>query len=60
MQQDDITLAPDTLERLHRVSTATLTTQLMKYHGLRSRSIAGVKPVDPRRSRFVCPACSVC
>ena len=28
MQQDTIMLAPDTLERLHRVSTATLTTQL--------------------------------
>ena len=32
MQQDDVTLAPDTLERLRRVSTATLTTQLFKNH----------------------------
>ena len=39
MQQDDVTLAPDTLERLHRVSTATITTQLLKNHGLRTREI---------------------
>ena len=59
MQQDDVTLAPDTLERLHRVSTATITTQLLKNHGLRTRAIAGVKPVDARRCRFVGPAYTV-
>ncbi len=59
MQQDDVTLAPDTLERLHRVSTATLTTQLLKNHGLRTRSVSGVKPVDARRCKFVGPAFTV-
>jgi regulator of RNase E activity RraA len=56
MQQDEVTLTPDTLERLRRVSTATLTTQLGKNHGLRSRAVAGVRPVDPRRCKFVGPA----
>lgn len=59
MDKDDIALAPDTLERLHRVSTATLTTQLLKNHGLRTRAIPGVKPVDPARCRFVGPAFTV-
>ena len=59
MQLDDVTLAPDTLERLRRVSTATLTTQLLKNHGLRTRSISGVRPVDPRRCKFVGPAYTV-
>lgn len=59
MQQDDVTLAPDTLDRLRRVSTATITTQLLKNHGLRTRAIPGVKPVDPKRDRFVGPAFTV-
>lgn len=59
MQQDSITLAPDTLDRLRRVSTATLTTQLFKNHGLRTRSIQGVQPVDPARGKFVGPAFTV-
>ena len=59
MQQDDVTLAPDTLERLHRVSTATITTQLLKNHGMRSRAITGMQPVDKRRCKFVGPAFTV-
>jgi regulator of RNase E activity RraA len=59
MQQDDVTLEPDTLERLRRVSTATLTTQLLKNHGLRTRAIPDVKPVDARRCKFVGPAYTV-
>jgi regulator of RNase E activity RraA len=59
MQQDDVTLAPDTLEQLRRVSTATLTTQLLKNHGLRTRAIPGVKPVDAGRCKFVGPAYTV-
>ena len=59
MQQDDVTLASDTLDRLRRVSTATITTQLLKNHGLRTRAIPGVKPVDARRCRFVGPAYTV-
>jgi regulator of RNase E activity RraA len=56
MQQDDVTLAADTLDLLRRVSTATITTQLIKNHGLRSRSIRGVRPVDAARAKFVGPA----
>jgi regulator of RNase E activity RraA len=59
MQQDDVTLAPDTLDRLRRVSTATITTQLLKNHGLRTRAIPGVRPVDAHRCRFVGPAYTV-
>ena len=59
MQQDEVTLAPDTLDRLRRVSTATLTTQLLKNHGLRSRAVLGVRPVDARRCKFVGPAFTV-
>jgi len=59
MQQDDVTLEPDTLERLRRVSTATLTTQLLKNHGLRTRAIPGVKPVDASRCKFAGPAFTV-
>lgn len=59
MQQETIELAADTLDRLRRVSTATLTTQLGKNHGLRSRAIGGVRPVDPRRCKFVGPAFTV-
>lgn len=56
MEQDAITLAPDTLERLTRVSTATITTHLLKSHGMRTRAVEGVRPVDPQRCRFVGPA----
>jgi len=59
MQQDDVTLASDTLDRLHRVSTATITTQLLKNHGMRTRAIPGVRPVDPRHCKFVGPAFTV-
>lgn len=59
MQQDDIALRPDTLDRLRRVSTATITTQLLKNHGLRTRAIPGVKPVDASRCKFVGPAFTV-
>jgi regulator of RNase E activity RraA len=56
MIQDDVTVAPETLDLLRQVSTATITTQLIKNHGLRSRSIRGVKPIDPARAKFVGPA----
>ncbi len=38
-------LAPDTLERLRRISTPTLTTQLFKL-GYRSRFLHGVTPLN--------------
>ncbi len=59
MQQDTMSLAPDTLDRLHRVSTATITTQLLKNHGMRTRAITGVRPVDPKRCKFIGPAYTV-
>lgn len=59
MRQDEITLAPETLDLLTRVSTATITTQLVKTHGMRSWSIPGVTPVNPARCRFVGPAYTV-
>ena len=40
-------LATETLERLRRVATATLTTQLFK-RGLRNTYLSGAKPVSPR------------
>lgn len=46
-------LAPDTLGKLARVSTATITMQLIKIAGMRSRSPRGVRPLDPARCRFV-------
>src|SRR5882724_6495432 len=39
-------LAPDTLDRLHRISTPTLTTQLFKL-GFRNTFLAGVRPLCP-------------
>jgi regulator of RNase E activity RraA len=41
-------LAPDTLDRLRRVSTPTLTTQLFKA-GFRNTFLAGVRPLCPER-----------
>lgn len=39
-------VAPETYERLRRVSTATLTTVLLK-HGLRNTFLTGVRPLAP-------------
>ncbi|HEY4909214.1 MAG TPA: ribonuclease activity regulator RraA [Methylomirabilota bacterium] len=41
-------LAPDTLDRLCRISTPTLTTQLFKL-GFRNTFLAGVRPLSPDR-----------
>lgn len=49
-------LAPETLDLLKGVSSATVTTQLLKNHGMRTRSIRGVQPISPDRCRFVGPA----
>jgi regulator of RNase E activity RraA len=48
-------LAPETLELLQRVSTDTITTALMK-HGMRTRAVRNVRPVNPARCRFIGPA----
>jgi len=49
-------LAPDTLLKLRQVSTATLTSQLIKVAGLRSRSPRDIRPLNAAKSRFVGPA----
>ncbi|MDP6342069.1 MAG: ribonuclease activity regulator RraA [Alphaproteobacteria bacterium] len=44
------------LDKIGRVGTATLTTQLMQNHGLFNASIRGVAPVNPKSCRFAGPA----
>ena len=52
-------LHADTLEKLKGVSTATITSQLIKIAGLRSRSPLGVRPLNPARCRFVAEAATL-
>lgn len=52
-------LAPDTLEKLKAVSTATITMQLIKLAGLRSRSPIGVRPLNPACCHFVAEAATL-
>jgi regulator of RNase E activity RraA len=52
----DTAIAPDTLERLSKVSTDTITGVLMKIAGLRTRAIQGVHPIDPACCHFIGPA----
>lgn len=49
-------LADDTLAKLRHVSTATITAQLIKQAGMRSRSPRLVRPLNPACARFVGPA----
>ena len=49
-------LAADTLEKLRHVSTATITAQLIKQGGMRTRAPVGVRPLNPARAKFVGPA----
>ena len=49
-------LSDDTLGKLRHVSTATLTSQLIKLAGLRTRSPLNIKPLNMAKSRFVGPA----
>ena len=49
----------DPIETLRGVSTATITSQLIKQAGMRTRAIRGVRPIDPARCRFVGPAVTV-
>jgi regulator of RNase E activity RraA len=51
----DAALAPDTLERLRGVSTATVTMQLLK-RGVRNCFIARAQPLDPDNCCFVAEA----
>ncbi len=54
--EDNAELAADTLDLLKKVSTATITSQLLKTQGMRTRAIKGVRPVNPARCNFVGPA----
>ena len=49
-------LAPTTIETLRQVSTATLTSQLIKVAGLRTRSPLNIRPLNPAKAKFVGPA----
>ncbi len=49
-------LAPETLARLQRVSTDTITTVLMRLGGMRTRAVRNIRPVNPQRCRFIGPA----
>jgi regulator of RNase E activity RraA len=49
----------DLFEVLHEVSTATITSQLIKQAGMRTRSVRGVRPIDAARCRFAGPAVTV-
>lgn len=51
-----MTVSANTIARLRGVSTATLTIQMLKLHGMRSRAVAGVRPLSPSNCRFVGPA----
>lgn len=44
------------IETLRQVGTATLAAQLLKKHGMRTRQVREVRPLDPARCRFVGPA----
>ncbi len=48
-------LTPALLEKLQRVSTDTATSVLMK-HGMRTRAVRNVRPINPQRCRFIGPA----
>src|SRR5258708_7149215 len=54
--EDNADVSADTLEQLKSVSTATITSQLLRAHGMRTRAIAGVRPINPARCHFVGPA----
>jgi regulator of RNase E activity RraA len=52
MTTDDQALAPLTVQRLHAVSTATLTTVLFK-RGFRNAFMQGLRPLNPEAARVV-------
>jgi len=52
-------VAPQTIELLRTVSTDTITGQLIKIAGMRTRAVRGVRPINPARCRFVGPAYTI-
>lgn len=55
--QSDVTA--EIIELLWGVSTDTITGQLIKIAGMRTRAVHGVRPINPARCRFVGPAFTV-
>lgn len=51
-----MTVPADVLAALGSVSTATLSLQMLKRYGLRTRAVLGARPLSPSRCRFVGPA----
>lgn len=51
-----VTVSAEVLEKLRRVSTPTITTQLMSNHGLHNVSLRKVLPVNPNLPAFAGPA----
>lgn len=49
-------VAKKVLKQLAQVTTPTITTQLMKSHGLHNTSMVGVLPIDPELPAFAGPA----
>ena len=52
-------MTADIAAMLLEVSTATVTSQLIKQAGMRTRAVRGVRPIDPARCRFAGPAVTV-
>ncbi len=55
-QKKPVKVSKKTLGQLCQVSTPTITTQLLKNHGLRNASMRDVLPVDPDLPAFAGPA----
>ena len=59
MSTGDIGLAAGTLATLREVSTATITSQLIKQAKMRTRSVLGARPLDAGRCKMVGPVVTV-
>ena len=53
------TLAPELVATLRKVSTDTMTGELIRLAGMRSRALRGVRPIDPKCCTFIGPAYTV-
>jgi len=52
-------IAAETLQLLRKVSTDTITGELMRIAGMRSRAVRNVRPIDPANCTFIGPAYTV-
>ena len=55
----DHKLASGLIETLRKVSTDTITGELMRIAGMRTRAVHGVRPIDPACCTFIGPAYTV-